>query len=329
MRIGRLGVTLDGLGHRVVAGGARGAAACRAGAGPCPRPRQAGRAAAGAHVQERGGGDDGEDDEDEKDLHARIDTRAARKRNPVDEWLRSARHAARDLESADERPRADDPHLPRRAGHLPRRSCASGAGSTSRALEHIPAEGPLLIVGNHDSYWDPVVIGLAAIKRRQIRALSKSSLWKVKGLNKVLDGMGQIPIMRGTGDAGALDRAIAELRAGSCIGIFPEGTRSLGRTLRPRSGLGRLVAAVPEAVVVPVAVTGTTDITRFPKRPRLHVRFLRARRRGCARASRRPTTRCGSSRRSASSPRSRSPGASAASSPRSPPADVISRRPAG
>ena len=142
-------------------------------------------------------------------------------------------------------------------------------------VEHIPAEGPLLIVSNHDSYWDPVVIGLGAIEHRQIRALSKSSLWKVKGLNKVLDGMGQIPIVRGTGDAGALDRAIEELRAGSCIGIFPEGTRSLGRTLRPRSGLGRLVSAVPEAVVVPTAVTGSTDIARFPRRPRLHVRFMK------------------------------------------------------
>jgi 1-acyl-sn-glycerol-3-phosphate acyltransferase len=141
-------------------------------------------------------------------------------------------------------------------------------------LEHVPAEGPLLVVGNHDSYWDPVVIGLAAIERRQIRALSKSTLWKVKGLDKVLDGMGQIPIVRGTGDADALDRAIGELRGGSCIGIFPEGTRSLGRALRPRSGLGRLVAAVPEATIVPVAITGSTDIPRFPKRPRLQVRFL-------------------------------------------------------
>ena len=141
-------------------------------------------------------------------------------------------------------------------------------------VEHIPAAGPMLLVGNHDSYWDPVVIGIAAIERRQIRALAKSSLWKVKGLSKVLDGMGQIPILRGGGDAGALDPAIAELRGGSCIGIFPEGTRSLGRRLRPRSGLGRLAAAVPEAVIVPVAVTGSTDIARFPKRPRLHVRFM-------------------------------------------------------
>ena len=141
-------------------------------------------------------------------------------------------------------------------------------------LEHIPMHGPMLVVGNHDSYWDPVVIGIAALERRQIRALAKSSLWKVKGLNKVLDGMGQIPILRGSGDAGALDPAIAELRGGSCIGIFPEGTRSLGRKLRPRSGLGRLAAAVPEAAIIPAAVTGSVDIPRFPKRPRLHVRFL-------------------------------------------------------
>ncbi|HEX4363634.1 MAG TPA: lysophospholipid acyltransferase family protein [Solirubrobacteraceae bacterium] len=140
--------------------------------------------------------------------------------------------------------------------------------------ENIPASGPMLLVGNHDSYWDPVVIGIAAIKRRQVRALSKSSLWKVKGMNVVLDGMGQIPIVRGSGDADALDRAITELRAGSCIGVFPEGTRSLGRTLRPRSGVGRLAAAVPEAAIVPVAVSGTTDIPRFPKRPRLRVTFL-------------------------------------------------------
>jgi 1-acyl-sn-glycerol-3-phosphate acyltransferase len=141
-------------------------------------------------------------------------------------------------------------------------------------LENVPLEGPLLITANHDSYWDPVAVGIAAISRRQIRALSKSSLWKVKGMNLVLDGMGQIPIVRGTGDADALQRAIDELRGGACIGIFPEGTRSLGRKLRPRSGLGRLVAAVPDAVIIPTAVQGTTDIPRFPRRPRVSVRFL-------------------------------------------------------
>jgi 1-acyl-sn-glycerol-3-phosphate acyltransferase len=141
-------------------------------------------------------------------------------------------------------------------------------------LEHLPADGPVLLAGNHDSYWDPVAVGIAGLPRRQIQALAKSSLWKIPGLDRVLDGMGQIPIDRGAGDARALDRAITELRAGACIGVFPEGTRSLGRELRARSGFGRLAAAVPEAAVVCCTVVGTTDITSPPKRPRVAVRFF-------------------------------------------------------
>jgi 1-acyl-sn-glycerol-3-phosphate acyltransferase len=142
-------------------------------------------------------------------------------------------------------------------------------------LDALPEQGPTLLIGNHDSYWDPVAVGVAALGRRQIHALAKSSMWKLKGLNKVLDGMGQIPIDRGAGDIKALDHAIAELRGGACIGVFPEGTRSLGRTLRARSGVGRLAAAVPEAEIVCVAIEGTTDIPRFPRRPRVRVSFFK------------------------------------------------------
>jgi 1-acyl-sn-glycerol-3-phosphate acyltransferase len=141
-------------------------------------------------------------------------------------------------------------------------------------LDCLPEDGPVLLAANHDSYWDPLAIGVAALRRRQIRALAKASMWKVKGLDRILDGMGQIPIERGQGDAAALDRAIGELRAGSCIGIFPEGTRSLGRDLRARSGLGRMAEAVPDAHIVCCSVVGTTDIPRFPKRPNVRVRFF-------------------------------------------------------
>ena len=141
-------------------------------------------------------------------------------------------------------------------------------------LELVPEEGPVLLAANHDSYWDPVSIGVAGLRRRQFRALAKSSMWKVKGLNKILDGMGQIPIERGSADTGALNRAIEELRAGACIGVFPEGTRSLGRELRARSGFGRLAEAVPEAAVVLCSVQGTTDVARFPTRPRIRLRFF-------------------------------------------------------
>lgn len=140
--------------------------------------------------------------------------------------------------------------------------------------EHLPRSGPTLLIGNHDSHWDPVAIGIAGRWRRQIRALAKASLWKIRPLAPILNGMGQIPIERGSGDATALSTAIERLRDGACIGVFPEGTISRGQVLRARSGAGRLALEVPESRIVCATVTGTVDIVRFPKRPRIRVEFF-------------------------------------------------------
>ena len=141
-------------------------------------------------------------------------------------------------------------------------------------LDVVPATGPVVVMVNHDSAWDPFIVGVAAVHRRQVRALAKSSLWNVRPAGWVLNGMGQIPIARGRGDIEALSEAIEQLRAGACIGIFPEGTVSRGRTLRSRSGAGRLALAVPTTRIVGTAVTGAVDIARFPKRPRIRVTFF-------------------------------------------------------
>src|SRR3954465_3364950 len=150
-----------------------------------------------------------------------------------------------------------------------------GGRRRGTGVELLPLEGPLLLVGDHDSYWDTVATGIAAMPRRQVRALAKSSMWSNKLLGWVLTGMGQIPIERGSGDTAALDRAIEELRRGACIGIYPEGTRSLGRALRARSGIGHLARAVPEATIIGVACSGTVAIPRFPRqRPHVSVEFF-------------------------------------------------------
>jgi 1-acyl-sn-glycerol-3-phosphate acyltransferase len=155
------------------------------------------------------------------------------------------------------------------------RPVALWGGLAVEGLDSVPESGPLLVVGNHDSHWDPLMVGVAAMKRRQIRALAKSTLWDVRGLGPILNGMGQIPIVRGAGDVEALARAIETLRAGACIGVFPEGTRSKSRELRARSGFGRLADAVPEAQLVSCAVTGTVGIPKFPKqRPHVRVHFF-------------------------------------------------------
>jgi 1-acyl-sn-glycerol-3-phosphate acyltransferase len=141
-------------------------------------------------------------------------------------------------------------------------------------LHNLPESGPVVVVANHDSHWDPLVIAFAGRQRRQFHALAKRSLWRNRLLGAFLDRMGQIPIERGAGDVHALDTAVAHLRDGECVGIFPEGTISYGESQRVRSGAARVAAAVPSAAIVGVAVTGSVDIVRFPKRPRLCVEFL-------------------------------------------------------
>lgn len=144
---------------------------------------------------------------------------------------------------------------------------------TVTGAELLDHAGPLLALLNHDTHWDPLVVGVAG-HRRQVRALAKSSLWNIRGLRWVLDQMGQIPLERGRADTAALTAAIEALEHGECVGVFPEGRISCGVEQRPLSGAGRLALAVPNARIVAVAVTGAVDIVRFPKRPRIHVEFF-------------------------------------------------------
>ena len=142
-------------------------------------------------------------------------------------------------------------------------------------LDCLPPDGPVLLAADHDSYWDPVAIAVAAGGVRQIHALAKSTLFDKPFVGAIMRGTGQIPVHRSGSNEDAIATAIEELRNGACIGIFPEGTRSLGRELPARTGIGRLAEAVPEAEVVCVRTNGSVDVVRMPKRPSITVEFFR------------------------------------------------------
>jgi 1-acyl-sn-glycerol-3-phosphate acyltransferase len=141
-------------------------------------------------------------------------------------------------------------------------------------LELLPETGPVLVVPNHDSQMDPIMIGLALRSRRSLRFLGRAELWRNPLLGRLLYAAHQIPIARGAQDTAALDEAVASLRAGEAICIFPEGRLSRGESLRARTGVARLAAACPDARIILCAVSATTDFARFPKRPRVEVELM-------------------------------------------------------
>jgi 1-acyl-sn-glycerol-3-phosphate acyltransferase len=133
-------------------------------------------------------------------------------------------------------------------------------------LERIPPAGPLIVAGNHLSYLDPFAHGYFVVKAgRRPRFLAKQELFDAPAIGTVLLGARQIPVRRGTGDAAALDRAIAALDGGEIVVIYPEGTtetttpdRSPGRG---KTGAVRLSLA-SGAPILPVATWGGQYVWR-------------------------------------------------------------------
>ena len=125
-------------------------------------------------------------------------------------------------------------------------------------VERIPSTGPVLLASNHISYFDPVAIGYLALKAgRRVRFLAKAELFEGRLMGACLRRMGQIPIERGRGDAAALDRAAAALRAGECVHVFPEGTISDEfEPMAGKTGLARLARSAG-VEVLPVGLWGT------------------------------------------------------------------------
>ncbi|OPY58924.1 MAG: 1-acyl-sn-glycerol-3-phosphate acyltransferase [Pelotomaculum sp. PtaU1.Bin035] len=124
-----------------------------------------------------------------------------------------------------------------------------------RGAMNIPAEGGLILVVNHISYWDPVVVGCAI--DRKVHFMAKSELFNVPLLGPVILALGTFPVRRDKSDRTAVRTAIKLLEEGHVVGVFPEGTRSrTGELLKPHRGAAMLAmkAGVP---MLPVAVSGT------------------------------------------------------------------------
>lgn len=146
-----------------------------------------------------------------------------------------------------------------------------------RGLEHVPSSGGVILAANHISHADPLTLADFVVygARRIPRFMAKDTLFKGKGIvGRTMRGAGQIPVYRRTADASlALRDAVAALRNGECVIIYPEGTVSRDPAKWPmqaRTGVARL-ALLSGAPVVPVGQWGAQEILDSYRTPGLHL----------------------------------------------------------
>lgn len=126
-----------------------------------------------------------------------------------------------------------------------------------RGIENLPQCG-FVLVSNHRSYWDPVIVGCSLPKERRVYFMAKAELFKIPLLGSIIKILGAFPVKRGKGDRSAIRIALKLLYDKKIVGIFPEGKRSKSEEmLNPHLGAAMLAtkACVP---VLPVAVKGSS-----------------------------------------------------------------------
>jgi 1-acyl-sn-glycerol-3-phosphate acyltransferase len=130
-----------------------------------------------------------------------------------------------------------------------------------RGSGHIPKTGGVLVASNHLSFADPTTLTAYCLAAGRVpRYLAKASLWNLPVVRSVMRSGRHIPVYRGAATASEAFRdAVASVKSGECVAIFPEATFSKdpgGWPMRGKTGVAR-IALETGAPVIPVANWGT------------------------------------------------------------------------
>lgn len=119
---------------------------------------------------------------------------------------------------------------------------------------NVPRRGPVILAANHQSFYDPVMITLAA--RRRVRYLAWDYYCNMPVLGRLMGLYGTVPVDLDAPAPTALARLLEVLEGGGACGIFPEGGRAPdGLPQAPQPGVG-LLALRSGAPIVPVTICG-------------------------------------------------------------------------
>ena len=141
--------------------------------------------------------------------------------------------------------------------------------------EHVPATGGALVVSNHQSHLDPILVGLSCDRR--LNFVARDTLFGFAPFRWLIYSLDAIPIDREGIGLGGLKESLRRLKDGEMLLIFPEGTRTRdGEVGHLKPGFIAL-ARRSKVPLLPIALDGAFDsfprLSRFPLPAVIHTRF--------------------------------------------------------
>jgi 1-acyl-sn-glycerol-3-phosphate acyltransferase len=124
--------------------------------------------------------------------------------------------------------------------------------------EKIPKKGPFLVVSNHASNYDPVL--LSCCVGRPVAYMAKEELFEIPVLKTAMKIYGAYPVNRERAGSGTIKAAMEYLENGWGLGVFMGGTRTAdGKIADPKAGAA-LIAAKAQVPVIPISLWGTHEL---------------------------------------------------------------------
>jgi 1-acyl-sn-glycerol-3-phosphate acyltransferase len=120
--------------------------------------------------------------------------------------------------------------------------------------QNVPRRGPALLIANHQSFLDPIVIGIAS--RRHLCYLARKTLFRNRIFGTLLSSLNTVPVdQEGVAKEG-LKTILQELKEGSAVLVFPEGQRSWDGKLQPLKPGIQLLIKRTKVPIIPIGVAG-------------------------------------------------------------------------
>ena len=134
---------------------------------------------------------------------------------------------------------------------------------------HVPQNGGVLLVSNHQSFFDPIIASLAL--PRECNYMARDSLFHHPVLRWVISHLNAFPVKRGTADLGAIKETLRRLKDNKVVLTFPEGTRTTNGRIGPMRAGVVLLARKTRVPIVPVLILGAFESwPRTARLPRPH-----------------------------------------------------------